>query len=117
MRAVCVVLAAVGGCALAAVVAIELARDNPAGVGWGLVGTAAAFYAVGLIGVVRRPGNRVAAWLLACGAMFMLNVCLGDILGDGLPAVTGFSAWLVLVAGEIAGNASVVAGIGLIGLF
>ena len=49
--------------------------------------------------------------------MFMLNVCLGDILGDGLPAVTGFSAWLVLVAGEIAGNASVVAGIGLIGLF
>ncbi len=117
MRAVCIAAAAVGGCALAAAVAIELARDNPAGVGWVLVGPAGPFYAAGLIGVVRRPGNRVAAWLLAVGAMFMLNVCLGDILGDGLPAVTGFSAWLVLVAAEIAGNASVVAGIGLIGLF
>ena len=117
MRAVCIVLAAVGGCALAAAVAIELARGNPAGVAWVLVGPAAPFYAAGLIGVVRRPGNRVAAWLLGCGAMFMLSVCLGDILADGLPAATGISAWLVLVAAEIAGNASVVAGIGLIGLF
>jgi signal transduction histidine kinase len=117
MRAVCIVLAAVGGCALAAAVAIELATGNLAGVAWVVVGPAGPFYAAGLIGVVRRPGNRVAAWLLACGAMFMLSVCLGDILGDGLPAVTGFSAWLVVVGGEIAGNASVVAGIGLIGLF
>ena len=117
MRAVCIVLAAVGGCALAAAVAIELATGNLAGVAWVVVGPAGPFYAAGLIGVVRRPGNRVAAWLLACGAMFMLSVCLGDILGDGLTAVTGFSAWLVVVGGEIAGNASVVAGIGLIGLF
>ena len=117
MRAVCIAAAAVGGCALAAAVAIELARGNPAGVGWVLIGPAGPFYAAGLIGVLRRPGNRVAAWLLACGAMFMLSVCLGDVLGDGLPAVTGSSAWLVLVTAEIAGNASVVAGIGLIGLF
>ncbi len=117
MRAVCIVLAAVGGCAMAAAIAIELARGNPAGVGWVVVGPAGPFYAAGLIGVVRRPGNRVAAWLLACGATFMLSVCLGDILGDGLPAMTGFSAWLVVVAAEIASNASVVAGIGLIGLF
>ena len=117
MRAVCIVLAAIGGCAMVAAIAVELALGNLAGVGWVVVGPAGPFYAAGLIGVVRRPGNRVAAWLLGCGAMFMLNVCLGDILGDGLPAVTGFSAWLVLVAAEIAGNASVVAGIGLIGLF
>src|SRR6266498_2674233 len=68
---------------------------------------------IALVGAFRRTGNRVAAWLLASGAMFMLAVCLGDVLA----VVTGFSAWLVLLAAEIAGNASVVAGIGLIGLF
>jgi signal transduction histidine kinase len=112
MRAVCIVLAAVGGCALAAAVVIELAMGDPAGAGWVLVGPAP-FYAVGLVGAFRGPGHRVAAWLLAVGATFLLNECLAD----ALPAVTGSAAWLVLVAAEIAGNASVVAGIGLIGLF
>jgi signal transduction histidine kinase len=112
MRAVCIALAAIGGCALAVAVVIELAVGDPAGVGWLLIGPAP-FYVAGLVGAFRRPGHRVAAWLLACGAMFMLAVCLGDVL----PVVTGFSAWLVLLAAEIAGNASVVAGIGLIGLF
>jgi signal transduction histidine kinase len=112
MRAVCIALAIIGGCALVAAVAIELATGDPAGAGWVLVGPAP-FYVAGLIGAFGRPAHRVAAWLLACGAMFGLSVCLGDVL----PVVTGFAAWLVLLAAEIAGNASVVAGIGLIGLF
>ena len=112
MRAVCVVLAVVGGCALAAAVVTELAMSDLAGAGWVLIGPAP-FYLAGLIGAFRWPGQRVGAWLLACGATFLLNVCLGD----ALPAVAGSAAWLVLVAAEIAGNASVVAGIGLLGLF
>ena len=111
MRAVCVVLAVVGGCALAAAVATELAMGDLAGAGWVLIGPAP-FYLAGLIGAFRWPG-RVGAWLLACGATFLLNECLGD----ALPAVAGSAAWLVLMAAEIAGNASVVAGIGLVGLF
>jgi signal transduction histidine kinase len=113
MRAVCIVLAAVGGCALAAAVAIELAAGDPAGAGWVLVGPAP-FYAVGLVGAFRGPGRRVAAWLLACGAMFLLSVCLGDVV---LPAADGsLIAWIALVR-EWAANACVVAAIGLIGLF
>src|ERR1022692_3958672 len=111
MRAVCVVLAVVGGCALAAAVAPELAMGDLAGAGWVLIGPAP-FYLAGLIGAFRWPG-RVGAWLLACGATFLLNECLGD----ALPAVAGSAAWLMLMAAEIAGNASVVAGIGLVGLF
>ncbi len=112
MRAVCVVLAVIGGGALAATIAIELALGDPAGAGWALVGPGP-FYLAGLIGACRRPGHRVSAWLLACGTTFMLSVCLGDALA----VVTGLTAWLVLLAAEIAGNLSNVAGIGLIGLF
>ena len=116
MRVVCIVLAVIGGCALAAAVAIELATGNPGGAAWVLVGPAP-FYAVGLAGTFRRPGHRVAAWLLAAGATFMLGVCLGDAVTD-LPVVAGSSfAWIAVLAGECASNASVVAGIGLIGLF
>jgi signal transduction histidine kinase len=116
MRAVCIVLAVIGGCALVAAVVIELATGNAAGVGWVLAGPTP-FYVAGLVGAFRGPGNRVAAWLLASGATFMLGVCLGDSVTD-LPVVAGASfAWVVMLAGECASNASVVAGIGLIGLF
>ena len=116
MRAVCIVLAIIGGCALVATVAIELATGNAAGVGWVLAGPTP-FYVAGLVGTFRGPGHRVAAWLLAAGAMFMLGVCLGDAVTD-LPAVAGSSfAWVVVLAGDCASNASVVAGAGLIGLF
>ena len=114
MRAVCAAFAAIGGCALVVAVAIGLATGDLAGAGWVLVGPAP-FYAAGLVGVVRGPGRRVAAWLLAIGAMFTLAVCLGDVvplLAPGSPY-----AWAAVLAREWAGNASVVAGIGLIGLF
>ena len=93
MRAVCAVLAAIGGCALAAAVAIELAPGNPAGGGWVLVGPGP-FYAVGLICVLRRPGHRVAAWLLASGAMFMLRCASATCCAAGL-----VHGWLVRLAG------------------
>src|SRR5262249_40098227 len=54
-------------------------------------------------------------WLLAGGGMFALGVCLGDVVSLLAP---DFSyAWAVVLAAEWAGNATVVAGIGLIGLF
>jgi signal transduction histidine kinase len=116
MRAIRMVLAIIGGCSLAGAVVIEAAKGNLAGVGWVLIGPAP-FYAAGLVGAFRRPGNRVAAWLLATGALFMLNVCLSDAIGD-LPAVAeSGSAWAVMFIADLATNASVVTAIGLIGLY
>ena len=65
----------------------------------------------------RRPGRRVAFWLIAGGALFAVGVCLGNAITD-LPAVAGSaSAWLVLLVAECATNLSAVTAIGLIGLF
>jgi signal transduction histidine kinase len=114
MRPVCWVLAAVGGGATAATVAIATARGDFGEAGWTLVGPGA-IYAVGLIAVVRRPRLAGAAWLLATGAAFALEVLLGDVL---LPLVAGAPyAWVVALARWLAGEASVVAGIGMFGLF
>ena len=114
MRAVCAVLAAIGGCALAAAVVADLAGGNPAAAGWVLVGPAP-FYVAGLVGAFRGPGQRTWIWLLAAGSMFMLSVCFDDVV---VPAVAGSSfAWVAALVREWAGSASVVAGIGLIGLF
>src|SRR5215475_3746538 len=116
MRAISIALAVIGGCALVAAVVIELASGNVAGVAWVLAGPAP-FYVAGLVGVFRGPGHRVAVWLLAAGAMDMLGTCLGDAVTD-LPVVASASfAWVVVLAGFCASNASVAAGVGLIGLF
>jgi signal transduction histidine kinase len=113
MRPVSALLAVIGGCALVAAVASDLASD-PAGAGWVLVGPGP-FYAVGLVWVLRRPGQRVAVWLLACGTAFLVDVCVGDAL---LPLLHGMSyAWVAWLIGAWASNGSAVAGIGLIGLF
>ena len=116
MRAVCVLLAIVGGCALVAGAWIELASGNVDGAGFVLAGPAP-LYVAGLIGVFRGPGRRVAVWLLAGGALFMVGVCLGDAITD-LPTVADSSlAWLVLLIGECASNLAVVTSVGLLGLF
>jgi signal transduction histidine kinase len=116
MRAVCVLLAIVGGCALVAGAWIELASGNVDGAAFVLAGPAP-LYAAGLIGVVRGPGRRVAFWLLAGGALFAVGVCLGDAITD-LPTVADSSfAWLVLLIGECASNLAAVTSVGLIGLF
>ena len=113
MRPVSAVLAVIGGCALLAAVAIQLAPD-PAGGGWVLVGPGP-FYVVGLIWVLRRPGQRVAVWLLATGTLFLLEVCLGDAV---LPLVhTWPYAWVISLVRAWVSDAEAVAGIGLIGLF
>src|SRR5215470_78621 len=113
MRAVCIVLAVIGGCALAAAVAIELATGDPAGAGWVLVGPGP-FYAVGLALAFRGPGQRAGAWLLATGAAFLLSVC-GDAV---VPLVHDWPAgWIVALTRDWAGFACLVAAIGLIGLF
>ncbi len=114
MRAVCIVLAVIGGGALAAAVAIELATGDPVGAGWVLVGPGP-FYAVGLVLAFCGPGKRAGAWLLATGATFLLSVCLGDAV---LPLVHGSpAAWIVALARDWAGFGCLVAAIGLIGLF
>jgi signal transduction histidine kinase len=116
MRAISIVLAVIGGCALAGAVAIELATGKPDGAAWVLVGPTP-FYVAGLVGAFRGPGHRVAAWLLAAGSLFMLGVCLGDAVTD-LPTVADSSfGWIAVLAGECASGASVVAGMGMIGLF
>jgi signal transduction histidine kinase len=116
MRAVCVFLAIVGGCALVAEAWMGLATGHPDEAGFVLAGPAP-LYAAGLVGVFRRPGRRVAFWLLAGGALFAVGDCLAGAITD-LPAVAGSSvAWLVLLVAECVSNLSVVTGIGLIGLF
>jgi signal transduction histidine kinase len=107
------VLAVIGGGALAAAAAIELAAGDPAGAGWVLVGPGP-FYAVGLVLAFRGPGQRAGAWLLATGAAFLLSVC-GDAV---LPLVHDWPAgWIVALTRDWAGFACLVAAIGLIGLF
>jgi signal transduction histidine kinase len=59
----------------------------------------------------------VAAWLLATGALFLVDVCLSNALYDVPGMAQSPSAWAIEVVTDIAGNGSVVAGIGLIGLF
>ena len=97
MRAVCMFFAIAGGCALAAVTALELAAGNPAEVGWLLVGPGP-FYVAGLIGAFRGPGRGVAAWLLATGATFMVGVCLGDAVADFPAVAASGAAWIILLS-------------------
>jgi len=116
MRAVCVFLAIVGGCALVAGTWIALAVGHADDAAWMLVGVAP-MYVAGLILGFRRPGHPIAFWLIAGGALSAVGDCLVTSITD-LPAVAGAaSAWLVLLTAECVNNLSVVAGVGLIGLF
>ena len=143
MRVVCVFFAVIGGCALIAATAMEIAVGHPENIVWGLL--SAPFYVAGLAGVLsgrtgarvpdpdagdrpaelpgragtagRASGRDVSAWLLASGALFLVGTCIGDALGD-VPGVAQSSwAWALVLLADIAGNGSVVAGIGLVGLF
>jgi signal transduction histidine kinase len=142
MRAVYVFFAVIGGCALVAATAIEIAVGHPADISWALL--SAPFYVAGLAGVLRgrtgahvpgpaeggrqaglpggagagrASGRDVSAWLLASGALSLAGTCLGDALDD-VPGVGQSSwAWALVLLADIVGNGSVVAGIGLVGLF
>lgn len=143
MRVVYVFFAVIGGCALVAATAMEIAVGQPGNIVWGLV--SAPFYVAGLAGVLsgrtrarvpdpdaggrsaglpigagaagRASGRDVSAWLLASGALFLVDTCVGDALGDVPGVGTSSWAWALVLLADIAGNGSVVAGIGLIGLF
>ena len=143
MRVVYVFFAVIGGCALVAATAMEIAVGHPENIVWGLL--SAPFYVAGLAGVLsgrtgaygrdpqergpsaglpetagaagRASGRDVSAWLLVSGALFLVGTCIGDALGD-IPGVDESSwAWALVLLADIAGNGSVVAGIGLVGLF
>lgn len=114
MRPLSVVLAVTGGAALAAAVVIDLTTGNVPAVGWMLLGPGP-FYAVGLAAALRRPDHPMSTWLLGTGATFVLEGSLG---GAVLPEVAGWSfAWVVAMVRAWANNASVVAALGLFGLF
>jgi signal transduction histidine kinase len=114
MRAVNVALAVVGGCALAVTLALNLAAGDLTGAGWVLSGPGP-FYAVGLFAVLCMPDRAICSWLLATGAGFALETCLGDAV---LPALRhGTWLWLLAMVRAWAGTFSVVAGMGMIGLF
>ena len=142
MRVVCVFFAVIGGCALVAATAIEIAVGRPADISWVLL--SAPFYVAGLVGVLsgrtgahvpdpeagnpsaglpgsaspgRASGRDVSAWLLAAGALTLAGACIGDVLDDVPGVAYSSGAWVLVLLGDIAGNGSVVAGIGLVGLF
>jgi signal transduction histidine kinase len=114
MRAVNMALAVLGGCALAVAVAFHLAAGDVAGAAWTLTGPAP-FYAVGLVAVLRMPDRAISSWLLAAGATFALETCLGDTM---LPALRhGSWLWVLGILRVWVGTFSVVAGMGMIALF
>src|SRR5690349_8546697 len=114
MRPVSAVLAVTGGIALAAAETIDVLSGNSDAAGWLLIGPAP-FYAVGLAAALWRRDHRMSAWLLASGALALLDSFRG---GAVLPIVAG-SSWAgvgVLVGGCVA-NAGTVSGVGTIGMF
>lgn len=111
MRPVSAALAIAGGAALVAAEAIELTIGNPPTAGWLLIGPGPV-HAAGLVATLRRPDHPMSTWMLAAGTTFVVEVCLGDAI---LQEVAGWSLAVALVRAW-AGNAVVVAGLGLIGL-
>jgi hypothetical protein len=71
VRALSVLLAVLGGLALAAAVPISLALGQNAEAGWLLIGPLP-FYLIGLAGFRRRPDNPVVQWLLWVGVGFVV---------------------------------------------
>src|SRR4051812_25226105 len=114
MRVVWAVLAAGSAVALVTTVATDLAHGDAAGAGWILFGPGP-WLAAGAIGAWRQPDRRAWTWLFASGALFMAESCFGQIV---TPAVVGRPAdWLVWLVRHWLGGASIVAGLGMIGLF
>src|SRR5438552_529433 len=114
MRAVWAGFTAVGAVALVATVSVDLARGDLAGAEWMLLG-AGPFWAAGVVGAWRQPDRRAWLWLLLSGALSMADSSFGDIV---TPSVVGWSAaWLVWLVHNWLSGGSIVAGLGLIGLF
>jgi signal transduction histidine kinase len=113
MRRLTWVLAVMGGAVLVLTAVIAWALRGPGQAAWALAGPGP-FYAAGLWLALRRPGHAVAAWLLGIGIGFALEGCLGQVL-NAIPA--SGTAWLLVMVRQWAGSASIISGVGLIGLF
>src|SRR5260221_12734256 len=113
MRAFRVVLAVVGGCAVALAVAVNVASGHYTDAGWVLV-VPLPFYAVGLFAYLHRPSHPAAGWMLAAGAGTVVGVAGARLM----PAAANWpAAWVLGMLGQWGGYAPVLAGAGVIGLF
>ena len=119
MRAIIAALAVLGGGFIVAALGVSVAGGDGSEVDWLLVGPLP-FYAVGLIGYLRRPGNRVVWWLVGFGAAFAAETVLGDsflpMAENHWGTTSSITATIALVR-QWAGTGTAVSGIGLIGLF
>ncbi len=106
-------LAVVGGLAVLLDLRLGLDAGDPQAIGWLAVGPLP-ILAAGALAVWRRPAWRVGGWLLAAGAFILVEVALSDALG---PWANWSGIWIVGLLRAWAGALSVVAGIGLVGLF
>ena len=101
MRVVCVFIAVIGGCALVAATAIEIAVGHPANVSWGLL--SAPFYVAGLAGVL---SGRTGAHVPEAGAEAALRAggegtaWPAGRAGEARASGRAVSAWL-LAAGTL----------------
>ena len=119
MRAAIAALAVLGYGALAAALGVSLATGDGSEAGWILVGPLP-FCAIGAIGFLRRPDNRVVWWLVGVGAAFGASTALGDVFLPMAERHWGTAASvtaLVALLCQWAGTANSVAAIGMIGLF
>lgn len=114
MRLFCWFLAVAGAAALVVTAVIDLGWGDPGHAVWVLVGPGP-FYLVGLLAWLRRPDHPVVRWLLAVGTGFAVSVCLSD---STVPRIAGDAAATpVLMVSHWAGSMTVVASVGLLGLF
>ncbi len=119
MRVIFATVAAIGGALLAASFIVCAATGAGSEAAWIAIGPLP-FYAVALVGFLRRPDNRVVWWLLGLSVAFLAEVTLGDIFlpmaARHLGTTSSVTAALAIVR-QWAGTGTVFAGVGLIGLF
>lgn len=113
MRAFRVVLAVAGGCAVALAIVVNVASRHYTDAGW-VLAVPLPFYAVGLFAYLHRPGHPAVDWLLAVGT----GTIVGFAVDRLMPAAADWpAAWMLMMLGQWVGYATIVAGIGFIGLF
>jgi signal transduction histidine kinase len=114
-----VLLAVLGGLALAVAVPVSLALGQTREAGWLVIGPLP-FYLIGLAGFLRRPDNRAVQWLLWVGVGFVVGSCVGEViapLADRSPAVPEWAYALIWLVHSVADHGGAFAGLGLLAFF
>jgi signal transduction histidine kinase len=114
-----VLLAVLGGLALAAAVPVGLARGQTSEAEWVLIGPLP-FYLIGLAGFLRRPDNRAVQWLLWVGVGFVIGSSVGEVLAPlagGSAAVPEWAYALIWLVHSLADHGGAFAGLGLLAFF